>query len=98
MNNIEHHDTRYSMEGCFMDVIGYAILTDHLERYGASKQSDADAKLTLVMMQTAVDTLTTIKQTSDKTAIKFQEVNEKTESFKSLLDDVEPFASVDPEE
>lgn len=94
MNNIEHHDTRYSMEGCFMDVIGYTILTDYLERYGASKQSDADAKLTLVMMQTAVDTLAT----SDRTAIKFQEVNEKAESFKSLLDDVEPFASVDPEE
>lgn len=35
MNNIEHHDTRYSMEG-----------------------------------------LTTIKQISDKTAIKFQEVKE----------------------
>ena len=50
MNNIEHHDTRYSMEGCFMDVIGYTILTDYLERYGASKQSDADAKLTLVMI------------------------------------------------
>lgn len=29
-----------------------------------------------VMMQTAVDTLTTIKQISDKTAIKFQEVKE----------------------
>lgn len=27
-----------------------------------------------------------------------QERNEKTESFKSLLDDVEPFASVDPDE
>ena len=27
-----------------------------------------------------------------------QERNEKAESFKSLLDDVEPFASVDPEE
>lgn len=34
MNNIEHHDTRYSMEGCFMDVIGYTILTGYLERYG----------------------------------------------------------------
>lgn len=27
-----------------------------------------------------------------------QERNEKAESFKSLLDDMEPFASVDPEE
>ena len=47
-----------------------------LRKIWGIKQSDADAKLTLVMMQTAVDTLTTIKQTSDKTAIKFQEVKE----------------------
>lgn len=98
MNDIEHYDTRYSMAGYFMDNVGYSILIDYLGRYKASKQSDADAKLTLVMMQTAIDTLDIIKQTSNRTAIKYQEVNEKTESFKSLLDDVEPFASVDPEE
>lgn len=98
MNNIEHHDTRYFMDGLFMETVGYILLTEYLEKYEASKRSDIDAKFALVRMQAVVDTLTTIKQTSDKTAIKFQEVNEKTESFKSLLDDVEPFASVDPEE
>lgn len=98
MSNKEQYDNRYSMPGCFMDVIGYTILIDYLRRYKASKQSDADAKLTLVMMQTAIDTLDIIKQTSNRTAIKYQEVNEKAESFKSLLDDVEPFASVNPEE
>ena len=71
---------------------------EYLAKYEVSKQSDADAKLTLVMMQAAVDTLDTIRHLSDKTGIKIQEVNEKAESFKSLLDDVEPFASVDPEE
>lgn len=98
MNDIEHYDNRYSMPGCFMDVIGYTILMDYLGKYEVSKRSDIDAKFALVRMQAAVDTLDIIKQTSDKTAIKFQEVNEKAESFKSLLDDVEPFASVDPEE
>ncbi len=98
MSNKEQYDNRYSMPGCFMDVIGYTILIDYLERYKASKRSDIDAKIALVRMQAVVDTLDIIKQTSDRTAIKFQEVNEKAESFKSLLDDVEPFASVNPEE
>ncbi len=98
MNDIEHYDTRYFMDGLFMETVGYILLTEYLEKYEASKRSDIDAKFALVRMQAVVDTLTTIKQTSDKTAIKFQEVNEKTESFKSLLDNMEPFASVNPEE
>lgn len=89
------------------EVVGDSVSVDADVQEDKEVYSVTDTELKAMAYDVITDLLHTIATkeellvmafTLDKLITEMTGGNEKAESFKSLLDDVEPFASVDPEE